>query len=175
MLHYPRLKIPEERFAWIYLLAVELEPKAEIYYWEDRQKNIKESWAMRLKAKEFQEQCESEALETLAWDLLKYYPRDTGFFSFLIDAYLMQGRMEYAQHVVEKRKTWLIKYPYKVIGRGAIEIGWPDSVLKAPNGIIYKLSMGDWISALRTIQFYEIDIEKKIKDCFVFRQRPRRK
>ena len=175
MLHYPRLQIPEESFAWIYTLAVELAPKAEIYYWEDRQQDIKDSWSERLKAKEILKYGESAELETLAWNMLKSYPKDSGFFSFLIDAYLMQGKMEYAQYMVGKRKKWLISYPYKVLGREALEIGWPDSPVSLSNGVKYPLSMGDWIGAMRTIQFYEIDIEKKIAEGFVYKARPRAK
>ena len=175
MLRYPRLTIPEERFAWIYTLAMELEPEAEIYWWEDHQRDIKDTWAARLEGKELQAYGDSAELQSLCLPLLKRYPRIHCFFSFLLDACLMQGRMEYAQYLVDRRKEWMIKHPYKVLGKEAFEIGWPDSLMRSPDGTDYKLSMGDWIGAMRTIQFYEIDVQHKIDTGFIFRARPRKK
>lgn len=175
MLHYPHLVISEDRFDWIYSLSTELEPKATIYLWGRHQQDIKDSWAARLKAKELQTNGNSISLELMCLPLMKQYPRIHCFFTFYIDAYLMTGRLKEAQELVQKRKQWMIKHPYKIISIEAIELGARDSLLKSVNGYTYKQSMGDWISSMRTLQFYEIDIQNKIDTGFVFKARRKRK
>ena len=172
MLHYPHYEIPEERFAWIYPLARKLEPKARIYLWEDRQQDTKCTWQARLEAKQLQQRGDGEALESLCKPILTQYPLMHSFFSFLIDAYMIQNRLQYAEELVLKRKQLLIAHPYKVLGRYAVEIGFEgEEITMKPFGYVYKIEMGDWISALRTLQFYEIDTQKKIREGFVFKQR----
>ena len=175
MLHYPHLVISEDRFDWIYSLSTELEPKATIYLWGRHQQDIKDSWAARLKAKELQTNGDSISLESMCLPLMKQYPRIHCFFTFYIDAYLMTGRLKEAQELVQKRKQWMIKHPYKIISIEAIELGARDSLLKSVNGYTYKQSMGDWISSMRTLQFYEIDIQNKIDTGFVFKGRRKKK
>lgn len=175
MLHYPHLVIPEETFTWIYPLSIQLEPKAELYCWEDHQRDIKETWDARLKGKEHQTYGESAELEALCKPLLKQYPRIDCFFTYLIDAYLMQSRMEYASQLVEARKQWMIKHPYKILSQLDLDYGIEPKIITESIGHTYISDMSDWVGAMRTLQFFEIDIQKKIADGFVFRPRPRRK
>lgn len=174
MLHYPHLKIPEEQFAWIYPLSIQLEPKASLYLWGLHQQDVKDSWAERLKAKELQTKGDGVSLELMCLPLMKQYPRIHCFFTYFIDALLMMRRLNEAKATVEKRKQWMIKYPYKIISTEAIELGARDPLIRLPDGQEYKQSMGDWISAMRTLQFYEIDVQKKIDDGFVFKPRSKR-
>ena len=176
MLYYPHLNIPEEKYAWIYPLSMRLEPKADIYWWEDRQQDLNSTIQLRKGGKELQTYGESAQLERMCLALLRQYPRLHTFFFFLIDAYIMQGRMKYAGQLVEKRRQWMIRYPYKVIGEHWSELG-TDKIIRTlrPYGYTYYLCMGDWIGAMRTLQFYEIDIQHKIDTGFVFVPRPLKK
>lgn len=171
MLRYPRLIIPEECFDWIYSLSTELEPKATLYLWGKHQQDIKDSWTARLKAKELQTNGDGVSLEALCLPLMKRFPRIHCFFTYFIDAYLMTGRLNEAKELVEKRKQWMIRHPYKIISLEAIELGARDPLIRLPDGHEYKQSMGDWISSMRTLQFYEIDIQNKIDTGFVFKAR----
>lgn len=174
MLHYPHLKIPEERFAWIYPLSTELEPNADIYWWESQQQDTKDTWGARLEGKELQKYGEWEELEQLCLPMLKQYPRANCFFFFLLDAYMMKGDLEYAGQLNEKRKHWMISFPYKVIGKDWALAGVDREMnTLRPYGYTYYRSMTDWIGAMRTIQFYEIDIKKRISEGYVFKARPK--
>lgn len=171
-LHYPHLQIPEERFSWIYPLSTKLEPKAEIYWWEDHQQDIKDAWSFQLEGKDLQTKGDGQGLEKLSTELLNKYPRHPTFFSFLVDAYLMQNQLEHAKNAVEKRKSWMIQHPYKVIGKDWAKFGVDREKRTLRDfGYTYYLCMGDWIGAMRTIQFFEIDVQHKIETGFVFRTR----
>ena len=174
MLHYPRIVIPEERYAWIYPLSMRLEPRAFIYLWNQRQQDTKDTWDARLHAKELQTAGDGEALKKLCAQIMVDYPLMHCFFTFFVDSLLMTGRLQEAGATVEQRKQWMVNNSYKVISTEAIELGARDLLAKTPNGYVYKQSMYDWISNLRTLQFYEIDVQKKVDDGFVFRQRTRR-
>lgn len=176
MLHYPHLQIPEERFAWIYPLSNELEPKAVIYPHEEHQRDIKATWSERLEGKELQTYGESTRLRDMCLPLIGEYPRIHCFLFFLVDTYLMDGELEYAGAVVDKRIDWMIKHPYKIINPTDMQFyNGKKTISQNQYGYIYYSCMVDWIGAMRSLQFYEIDIKKKIENGFVFRPRPRRK
>lgn len=175
MLYYPRLVIPEDRFDWIYSLSTEIESKAILYLWGRHQQDIKDTWSARLKAKELQTNGDGVSLESMCLPLIKQYPRIQCFFTYYIDAYLMTGRLNEAKELVQKRKQWMIKHPYKIMSIEAIELGARDSLLKSVDGYVYKQSMSDWISSMRTLQYYEIDIQNKIDSGFVFKGRRKKK
>ena len=172
MLHYPRLNIPESKYSWIYSLAIELEPKAKIYWYEDQKKDIQSSWEQRLMGKKLTDSHEAIELEKMSKSMLKQFPLMHCFFFYLVDAYLMQNRLQYAAKIVHYRTNQIINNPYKVVNSEFLEYGI-DHKKTTYGKYCYNPEMQDWIGALRTLQFFEIDIQNKIDTGFVFKPRPK--